>query len=202
LDGYRLASHCEIAGRLARSAGSLVRIRCAVGDSCFRSVELAWAHPDDVISGEGTRLKGGRFAAKGTRAVYASLDEETATREATARKARLGGKAQIALKDYPRLTYVISIAAKKCVDFRIIGSNAVLKDMLAAAGDSADLGASQKVGAYLVDKGIQAVIFPSVAGGGANIAAFLDSDPPAKVSIGNRKEILEALKNLANRKRK
>jgi hypothetical protein len=29
-------------------------------DSCFRSVELAWAHPDDVISGEGTRLKGGR----------------------------------------------------------------------------------------------------------------------------------------------
>ena len=69
-------------------------------DSCFRSVELAWAHPDDVIGGEGTRLNGGRFAAKGTRAVYASLDEETATREVTARKARLGGKAQIAPKDY------------------------------------------------------------------------------------------------------
>jgi len=43
-------------------------------DSCFRSVELAWAHPDDVVSDAGTRLKGGRFAAKGTRAVYASLD--------------------------------------------------------------------------------------------------------------------------------
>ena len=68
-------------------------------DSCFRSVELAWGHPDDVISGEGTRLKGGRLAAKGTRAVYASLDEETAAREVTTRKARLGGKAQIALKD-------------------------------------------------------------------------------------------------------
>ena len=27
------------------------------GDSCFRSVELTWAYPDDVISGEGTRLK-------------------------------------------------------------------------------------------------------------------------------------------------
>jgi RES domain-containing protein len=82
-------------------------------DSCFRSVELAWAHPDDGISGEGTRLKGGRFAAKGTRAVYASLDEETATREVTARKARLVGKAQIALKDYPRLTYAPVIEAKK-----------------------------------------------------------------------------------------
>ena len=57
-------------------------------ESCFRSVELAWAHPDDVISGEGSKAKGGRFAAKGTRAVYASLDEETATEEVTARKTR------------------------------------------------------------------------------------------------------------------
>jgi hypothetical protein len=30
-------------------------------------------------------------------------------------------------KDYPRLTYVISIEAKECVDFRNIGSNTVLK---------------------------------------------------------------------------
>jgi RES domain-containing protein len=171
-------------------------------NSCFRSVELAWAHPDDVISGDGTRLKGGRFAAKGTRAVYASLDEETATREATARKTRLGGKAQIALNDYPRLTYVISIEAKECVDFRNIGSNAVLKDVLTAACDPDDLGPSQEVGAYLVEKGIDAVVFPSVAGAGANIAAFLDADSPAKVAIGNRKEILQAIKKLASRKPK
>jgi len=171
-------------------------------DSCFRSVELAWAHPDDVISGEGTRLKGGRFAAKATRAVYASLDEETATLEVTARKTRLGGKAQIALKDYPRLTYVISIKAKECVDFRNIGSNTVLKDVLAAARDPDDLGPSQEVGAYLVEKGIDAVIFPSVAGAGASIAAFLDGDTPAKVAIGNRKEILETLKKLASHKPK
>lgn len=171
-------------------------------DPCFRSVELAWAHPDDVISGEGTRLKGGRFAAKGTRAVYASLDEETATREVTARKARLGGKGQIALKDYPRLTYVISIEVNKCVDFRNIGNDAVLKDVLTATTDADHLGPSQEVGAFLVEKGIQAVIFPSVAGGGANVAAFLDTDPPAKAVIENRMEILEALQNLADRKLK
>jgi RES domain-containing protein len=107
--------------------------------SCFRSVELAWAHPDDVASGEGTRSKGGRFGAKGTRAVDASLDEETATREVTARKTRLGGKAQIALADYPRLTYVISIQAKKRVDFRDITNNAVMKAVLAAGTDVDDL---------------------------------------------------------------
>jgi RES domain-containing protein len=60
------------------------------------------------VSGEGCRLKGGRFAAKGTRAVYGSLDDETATREVTAQKARLGGAGIISLKDYPRVTYVIS----------------------------------------------------------------------------------------------
>jgi RES domain-containing protein len=169
------------------------------GDSCFRSVELTWAYPDDVISGEGTRLKGGRFAPKGTKAVYASLDEETATREVTARKTRLGGQAQIALKDYPRLTYVISVEAKRCVDFRNVGNDAVLKDVLAAASDPDDLGPSQEVGAYLVEKGIDAVIFPSVAGGGANIAAFLDAAPPARVAIDNRDEILKALKKLGSR---
>jgi RES domain-containing protein len=168
-------------------------------DSCFRSVELAWAHPDDVVSGKGTRSQGGRFAAKGTRAVYASLDEETMAREVTARKTRLGGKAQIELKDYPRLTYVISIQAKKCVDFRNVINNAVLKDVLAAVSDRDDLAPSQEVGAYLVDKGIGAVIFPSVIGTGANIAVFLDADPASKVAIANRDDILKTLKNLANR---
>jgi len=171
-------------------------------DSCFRSVELTWAHPDDVISGEGTRLKGGRFAPKGTRAVYASLHEDTATREVTARKARLGGKAQIALKDYPRLTYVIAIEAQKCVDLRNIRNNATLRDILAAASDRDDLGPSQEVGAYLAGKGIEAVIFPSVAGDGANVVAFLNGDTPAKVAIENRDEILEALQELASRRPK
>jgi hypothetical protein len=50
---------------------------------------------------------------RGTRAVYALLDEGTAAREVTARKAGLGGKVQIALKDYPRLTYAGSDRSQK-----------------------------------------------------------------------------------------
>jgi RES domain-containing protein len=99
-------------------------------DSCFRSVELDYAHPDKVVSGEGCRLKGGRFAAKGTRAVYGSLDDETATCEVTLQKSRLGGAGIVPLKNYPRVTYVISLKAKKCVDFRKVGTDAVLKDLL------------------------------------------------------------------------
>jgi RES domain len=46
----------------------------------FRSVAFRHFHPDDVISGEGTRLHGGRFVPVGVPAVYASLEEDTALR--------------------------------------------------------------------------------------------------------------------------
>jgi RES domain-containing protein len=174
----------------------LIVLAAPFDNSCFRSVELEYAHPDKVVSGEGCRLKGGRFAAKGTRAVYASLDDETATREVTARKARLGVAGIISPKDYPRVTYVISIKAKKCLDFRNTGTDPILKNVLAAASDLDDLGASQEMGAYLAGNGIDAIIFPSVTGHGANIVVFIDADSSPKVTIDNRKEILEKLKRL------
>jgi RES domain-containing protein len=58
----------------------------------FRSVAFRYFHPDDAISGEGTRLHGGRFVPVGVRAVYASLEEETALREVLTRKVALGGR--------------------------------------------------------------------------------------------------------------
>jgi hypothetical protein len=50
-----------------------------------------------------------------------------------------------------------------------------------------------------VEKGMDAAIFPSVAGSGSNIVVFLDADPPAKVAIRNRDEILAAMKKFAGR---
>jgi hypothetical protein len=73
-----------------------------------------------------------------------------------------------------------------------------VKDLQAAVSDPDDLGASQEMGAYLAGKGIDAIIFPSVTGSGANIVVFLDADPPPKVTIDNRKEVLEMLKGLGS----
>jgi RES domain-containing protein len=168
-------------------------------DDGFRSVELAYGHPDDVISGEGTRLHGGRFVPKGRRAIHASLDEETGIREVSARKARLGGQAQILLKDYPRLTYVISIKAERCVDFRFVDRTTVLGQTLAPALDLFDLTDSQVVGQPLLAKGVQAALVPSVVGPGANIVVFLDARPRPKTEIRNREDILEAIQRLARR---
>ena len=77
----------------------------------LRSVELAYAHPDDVVSGEGTRSYGGRFVRPGLRAVYGSVDEETAFRESAARMNRLAGRGGARVVGYPRITYVIGVKA-------------------------------------------------------------------------------------------
>ena len=136
---------------------------------------------------------------KGTRAVYASLDEETATREVMARKARLSGKARISFKDYPRLMYIVSVAVKRCLDLRNAGDEAVLKETLKAALDPDDVAASQEVGDYPAAKGIESIIFPSVVCSGANVVVFRDADPPPLIEIRNRDEILAAIENLAKR---
>jgi hypothetical protein len=47
-------------------------------------------------------------------------------------------------------------------------------------------------------KGIDAIIFPSVTGSGANIVVFVDADSSPRVTIDNGKEILEMLKMLGS----
>ncbi len=69
----------------------------------FRSVEYRYMDPADVLSGDGTKAYGGRFAAIGMRAVYLSATDSGAGKEVTARKARLGGSPQITVSKYPRI---------------------------------------------------------------------------------------------------
>jgi RES domain-containing protein len=168
----------------------------------IRSVEAQFGAPDDVISGEGTRSFGGRFASIGVRAVYASIDGETVTREVTRRKKRLGGKALISLKDYPRITYVIAFEMQQCVDFRGTDPVSDLGKVLAAALDEDDLGVSQEVGDYLISKNIQGAIFPSVTGYGANVVAYLNAKPAPHVNISNREDVEAAMEKLVKRLRK
>lgn len=52
-------------------------------------------------------MNGGRFVPVGVRAVYASIDEATALREVTNRKSVLGGRIQIDVGEYPRMTYIL-----------------------------------------------------------------------------------------------
>jgi RES domain-containing protein len=135
----------------------------------FRSVAFRYFHPDDVISGEGTRLNGGRFVPTGVRAVYASVDEETALREVTARKNALGGQGQVAVGEYPRMTYVLSVATHRNLGLAGALTSELAKTVqicLRGPGHSA----SQELAAIWIAAGIDSVIFPSATGTGGNVA--------------------------------
>lgn len=165
----------------------------------FRSVELAYGYPDDVVSGDGTRLHGGRFVKAGVRAVYASVDEDVAIRESAARTARLAGRAGIPIVDYPRITYVIAFRLTRHVDFTTIDDDvaAIVPPCL----DQQDLSASQEIGDFCREHGVQGILYPSAIPGfsGRNLVAFRDVAPPPEIVLVNREQIIEALRRLAER---
>jgi RES domain-containing protein len=181
-------------GRAARKqlAGLIEGATSLKGDF-FRSVAFRYFHPDDVISGEGTRLNGGRFVPVGVSAVYASLDEATALREVTTRKRSLGGRSQINVGDYPRMTYVLSVATHRNLDLA-----ATLPSELAIAVRPCLRGqgysASQELAAVWIAEGIDSVVFPSATGAGRNVAVYLANAAAGSVVVRNRAEVLAALR--------
>jgi RES domain-containing protein len=165
----------------------------------FRSVAFRYFHPDAVISGEGTRLAGGRFVPIGVNAVYGSFDEETALREVTARKKALGGRAQIDIGEYPRLTYVITVKTRRSIDLAAklpVELAAVVSRCVRANQYSA----SQELAAIWIGQGIDSVVFPSATGSGRNLVVYLANAGAGSVAIRNRDQILAALR-AANRRR-
>jgi RES domain-containing protein len=67
----------------------------------YRSVEYRYMDPQEVLSGRGAALYGGRFASVGTRAVFLAESDSAASGEVLARKQRLG--VSVTLK-IPRFT--------------------------------------------------------------------------------------------------
>lgn len=164
----------------------------------FRSVELSYAFPDDVISGEGSRLYGGRFVKPGIRAVYGSADEHTAAREATARRQRLAGASGIRIADLPRITYVIAV--KLAVGVDLTASDADVEAILPACLD-ADLADSQEIGEFWRERGVQGIVYPSAVPAlmGTNVIVFRDVAPEPIIVLSNRDRIIEELRRLSGR---
>lgn len=189
--------------KLARPAQkqlkALIANAKALSGDFFRSVAFRYFHPDAVISGEGTRLAGGRFVPVGVNAVYASFDEDTATREVTARKKLLGGRAQIDVGEYPRLTYVVSVKTQRSID--LAGD---LPSELAAVVRrclrSRQYSPSQELAAVWIGDGIASVVFPSATGAGRNVVVYLANTRAGSVTIRNRDEVLAALRPTKRRR--
>jgi hypothetical protein len=163
-------------GRAARKqlAELIAGVTSLHGDF-FRSVAFRYFHPDDVISGEGTRLSGGRFVPVGMRAVYASLEEETALREVTTRKSSLSGRRQISVGEYPRMTYILSVATNRNLDLAATLPSElanVVRLCLRGPGYSV----SQELAASWISEGIDSVVFP-----------FRDRRRPKRCSVSGKR---------------
>ena len=129
----------------------------------------------------------------GVRAVYASLEEETALREVTTRKSALGGRSQISVGEYPRMTYVLSVATNRNLDLSVTLPSElanVVRLCLRGPGYSA----SQELAAIWISEGIDSVVFPSATGAGRNVAVYLANATAGSVVVRNRAEVLAALR--------
>jgi RES domain-containing protein len=169
----------------------------------FRSVEYRYMDPNDVLSGAGTEAYGGRFAPVGTRAVYLSATDSGAGKEVTARKARLGGAAQINTSKYPRIVYAVAVRLDRTLDLSDLRSSEPEKAIVNACLSLDDLTASMDLARVLEMEGIQGLAFPSViAGGDDNLIVYLSNCAAGSLTLQNEQEIIEQAKRMVAKHQK
>ena len=168
----------------------------------FRSVEYRYMDPEDVLSGAGTQAYGGRFAPVGTRAVYLSATDSGASKEVTARKARLGGAAQISTSQYPRVVYAVAVNLDRSLDLAGWSSSDPGKAIASACLSIDDLTASMDLAQILETEGIQGLAFPSVvAGGDDNLVVYISNCTAGSITLQNEQEVIEQAKRMAAKRK-
>ena len=163
----------------------------------FRSVEYRYMDPADVLSGAGTRAHGGRFAAVGIRAVYLSATDSGASKEITARKARLGGAAQISTDKYPRVVYAVAVNLKRALNLSALGSSQAGEAVRLACLNKADLTPSMELSRELEAEGIQGLLFPSVVGGDDNLVVYRANCGRRTLTLQNEQQVIDQAKRIA-----
>jgi RES domain-containing protein len=157
--------------------------------------------PADVLSGAGTRTHGGRFAAVGTRAVYLSATDSGASKEVTARKARLGGAAQIRADKYPRVVYAVAVNLKRTLDLSALGSSQTANAIRTACLAKTDLATSMELARELEARSIQGLLFPSVVGGDDNLIIYLANCSAKMLALKNEQQVIDQAKSIAAKHR-
>jgi RES domain-containing protein len=162
----------------------------------YRSVEYRYMDPQEVLSGRGTALYGGRFASVGTRAVYLAESDSAASGEVLTRKQRLGGNAQITLDKYPRIVFGVSVSLDRVLDFTKKGlpPNLLAVRQNCLAPD--DLTPSMKLGDLLRARSIQGLLFRSAVGRSKNLVVYLEHCLPNALEIHNASELMKKMQQI------
>jgi RES domain-containing protein len=152
---------------------------------------MDYANEDDLLSGEGSRKYGGRYSPKGGfRAVYGSLELDTATAELMAYHRRQGRPDPEAVV-FPFAAVSLEADVERLLDLTDAKVRRTLKVTLVelagdwqAAQDRGYEALTQAIGRIARAAGYQGLLFPSAARpGGRNIVLFGDAVPPNRLRI-------------------
>jgi len=114
-------------------------------------------------------------------------------REVTTRKVALGGRNQINVGEYPRMTYVISVTTNRNLDLAATLPLELAKTM-ARCLDASQYSPSQEFAAVWIAEGIESVVFRSTTGVGRNVVVYLANAGAGSVVVRNRDKVLAALR--------
>ena len=174
---------------------ALIRKRKPISGAYYRSVERRYMDPAQILNGRGTELYGGRFAPVGTKGVYLANSDAGASSEVLARKNRLGGASQISLDKYPRIVFAVDVELERVVSLVRKPRNASLASIRKNSLDD-DPAFSQDVGKFLVNAGVQGLLFKSRVGSGVNLLIFPDNCAPDQLKVQKLDETIETLKKI------
>jgi RES domain-containing protein len=162
----------------------------------YRSVEYRYMDQQEVLSGSGAALYGGRFASVGTRAVFLAESDSAASREVLARKQRLGGNAQITLDRYPRVVFGVSVSLERVLDLFKRGFPKALVPVRQRCLAPDDLTPSMELGDLLRARSIQGLVFRSAVGHGKNLIVYLEHCPADALEIHNVAELMKKMRQI------
>jgi RES domain-containing protein len=162
----------------------------------YRSVEYRYMNPEQVLSGKGAALYGGRFASVGTRAVFLAESDGGASDEVLARKERLGGNAQITLDKYPRIVFAVSVSLERVLDFTKKGlpTNVLAVRQSCLVPD--DLTPSMELGDLLRARSIQGLVFRSAVSRSKNLVIYPEHCLPDSLEIHNASELMKKMRQI------
>jgi RES domain-containing protein len=179
----------QLKKRLARLLPSAVAYAMTV----FRSSTPKYANEADLLTGEGSRLKGGRWNPIGIAAVYASLTPETAMAEALAHYRYYG----VPLRDsMPRTFVAIAVNLQAILDLRdgtVRQRLQVSRDRILTVDWRKEVQAgrepiTQAIGRAASEVGLEGLIVPSAADTkGKNVLIF-----PTNLQPGSNVTVLNA----------
>lgn len=162
----------------------------------YRNTSVRYARSSDLLTGEGSSQAGGRWNPRGLRAVYASLTPEAAMAETLNHFRRYGWDIADAM---PRIFVAVRVVLGVTLDLNDGDVRRRLKVSLRRmlANDWREVqwagreSVTQMLGAAAASSGIDAIVVPSSAGGGArNIVWFPDNlSPQCCTRICNEDEL-------------